>query len=487
VVQQPFLARVVPRIAELVRRVRPAVAGAGSTGLVVALSGGPDSVALLLAARAWAETAGAPLLAAHLNHRLRGAEADADEAFCRELCDRLAVSLEVERCDPRPLARQRGLGLEEAGRALRLQLLERLLDGRPELGCAATGHHRDDQAETVVMRLFRGTGLDGLRGIAPVSGRIIHPLLEVSRREIVAFLEDGGHSYRIDATNESGDAIRTRVRRELLPLARDIFGNAEAGPARLADLAAQDLQLLENLAREALAELRAVPAEPENAPDRLELPVAPLLALDPALSSRVLRLFLREHGGLDRDLARTHVRSLLDWLPGSRSGGTLDLPHGWRAVREFDRLRFLPPPAGDVLLSHRESYRILVTSHNDEAKDEADQPVPPATTAAPWRIRCPADAVHGRLRLRAWRPGDRIVLPGLDGHKKVSDLLQERRIRVSERPEVLVVEDDEGLIWVVGVAAAARTRLLPGTERTLTIAVTKRNVHDDSRKGFETS
>ncbi len=484
-VQQSFLARVVPRIADLVSRIRPA--GAGPPGLLVALSGGPDSVALLLAARTWAETTGAPLLAAHLNHRLRGAEADADEAFCRELCDQLAVSLEVERRDPRPLARQRGLGLEEAGRVLRLQLLERLLDGRPELACAATGHHRDDQAETVVMRLFRGTGLDGLRGIAPVAGRIIHPLLEVSRREIVAFLEDSGHSYRIDATNESGDAVRTRVRRELLPLARDIFGNAEGGPARLAALASQDLQLLEDLARKALTELRSILGEGEAAAGRLELPVAPLLELDPALASRVLRLFLREHAGLDRDLARTHVRSLLDWLPGSRSGGALDLPHGWRAVREFERLRFLPPPSGGVLLSHRESYRILVTSHSCEARDEAEASVLSEGTALAWRLRCPADAVHGRLRLRAWRPGDRIVLPGLDGHKKVSDLLQERRIRVSERPEVLVVEDDEGLLWVVGVAAAARTRLLPSTERTLTIAVTKRNVRDDSRKGFETS
>jgi tRNA(Ile)-lysidine synthase len=476
VVQHPFLARIVPRIADLVIRVRPTEAGAASSGLLVALSGGPDSVALLLAARAWAETAGAPLLAAHLNHRLRGEAADADEAFCRELCNRLAIPLNVERSDPRPLARQRGLGLEEAGRVLRLRLLERLLDCRPELACAATGHHRDDQAETVVMRLFRGTGLDGLRGIAPVAGRIIHPLLEVGRREIVAFLEDCGHSYRLDATNENGDATRTRVRRELLPLARDIFGNAEAGPARLAALASQDL-----------VELMTAKGKLSGASGRFELPVVPLLDLDPALGSRVLRLFLREHGGLDRDLARTHVRALLDWLPRSRSGGALDLPHGWRAVREFDHLRFLPPPAGVVPLSHRESYRILVTSHPCGARAEVTEDQAAAGAALSWRLRCPAGAVRGRLRLRAWRPGDRIVLPGLDGHKKVSDLLQEQRIGVSERPEVLVVEDDEGLLWVVGVATAARTRLLPSTERTLTIAVMRTDVRDDPGKGFKSS
>ena len=192
----PFISRLLPRLEALVRQAAPAT-NPPATGLLVALSGGPDSVALLYLARARAAATGAPLAATRLNHRLRGADADADESFCRELCARLGVPLQdVTRADPRPLARRRGLGLEEAGRVLRRRLLLRLLAARPELACAATGHHRDDQTETVIMRLFRGAGLDGMRGIRPVAGRIIHPLLAADRQEILAFLEALGQPWR---------------------------------------------------------------------------------------------------------------------------------------------------------------------------------------------------------------------------------------------------------------------------------------------------
>jgi tRNA(Ile)-lysidine synthase len=452
----------------------------------VALSGGPDSVALLLAAHRWAAATGSQIEAAHLNHQLRGADASGDEEFCRDLCVRLGLELHVRQSDPRPLARQRGLGLEEAGRRLRFQFLEKLLDTRSVLTCAATGHHRDDQTETVIMRIFRGTGLDGLQGITPVVGRIIHPLLDVSRREIIAFLEAEGQPYRLDVTNETGDATRTRVRRELLPLVQDIFGGVEDAPARLADLATADFALLDRLARQELDRLLHGADLPP-----LCLAIDPLLKLDQALARRVLRLFLSEHGGLTEDLERVHVDAVLDWLPHGRSGSGLDLPRGWQVVREFDLLRFLPPSGDRSSLPRPGTYRILVQSEraDDSVGVAVDpQPTPLATPASAtamakdgsgWYLRCPAAALHGRLRVRPWREGDRIELFGLGGHKKVSDLLRERRIGVSERPYVQVVEDEEGILWIVGLAQAERTRLLPTTTQTVTIAVV---LTDDSTK-----
>jgi tRNA(Ile)-lysidine synthase len=440
---------------------------------------------LLLLTRAWAEKNGSHLEAFHLNHRLRGQDADLDEQFCEQLCRKYEIRLHVQREDPRPLSRRRGLGLEEAGRVLRYRHLNHILDEASELDLAATGHHQDDQIETVTMRVFRGTGLDGLRGIRPRSGRLIRPLLSVTRQELVSFLTAEGQAYRLDGTNLTGEATRNRVRRELLPLARDIFGEGSGqGLAHLADLAETDLELLDRLARTAWTELAGQAADAEVPPPANDprLPVAGILALEPALVRRVMRLAIASQRGTLVDLERQHVDGLLQWLPDSRSGATWELPGGWRAVREFDRLRILPPVDDYPPLSSGQSYRILVT---DSRHDSGNGTVPPAegctgsastltSTAvrrSGWQLDCPTDVLQGNLALRPWRAGDRIDLLGLGGHKKVSDLLRERRIGVSDRPGILVVEDDAGILWVVGLARAERTRLLPSTSHKVTIAV----------------
>jgi tRNA(Ile)-lysidine synthase len=195
------------------------------------------------------------------------------------------------------------------------------------------------------------------------------------------------------------------------------------------------------------------------------LVVAPLLALERPLARRVVRLFLLERCGLRRDLERAHVEALLDWLPQSRSGSSLELPRGWRIGREFDRLRLLPPPR-DPNLTPGGSCHILVLAH----RPDRDPPLP--TGPAPiWTVTMPAAALQGEPRLRPWRDGDRLRPPGLAGHKKVSDLLRERRVPRSRRPGILVIEDDGGLLAVVGLAHDERTRLLPGCERAVTLAV----------------
>jgi len=465
----PFMEQSVQRIDELVGE----LAGPRG-GLLVALSGGPDSVALLFAAQAWAQRAGRPLAAAHLNHRLRGPDADGDEQFCRDLCRDRNIELHVERRDPRASARRRGMGLEEAGRALRRRFLHDLLDGQDEFACAATGHHLDDQTETVIMRLFRGTGLDGLRGIRPRAGRIIHPLLERTRKEIIAFLEAVDQPYRIDGTNVTADAVRSRVRRELVPLAKDIFGSGCASnPARLAKLVHTDLACLDGLTRQALR--RVVAEERDGEP--ASLLVEPLGELDRALARRVVRTFLAEQYDLHKNLELIHVDTLLDWLARSASGASQDLPGGWRAVRQFDRLRLLPRENDIPLVASVEKYRIVVQASGSTELFGT----PPGTTPGPrrlpdgWQLICPAGTLSGRVRLRNWKAGDRIEQFGLGGHKKLSDLLQQHRIDSVDRPGVLVVEDDDGILWVVGIAQAERTRILPTTGSTVTISVIRRS------------
>ena len=284
--------RIQRRIAELTRQARPDLE---RPGLLVALSGGPDSVALLLAAHRWARQSGNPLAAAHLNHQLRDDDAEGDALFCAALCAELDLPLHQHSEDVGALARRRGLGVEEAGRHARKTFLARVLADNPDLHLVAKGQHRNDQAETVIMRLFRGTGPHGLGGIRPVSGHEIHPLLDFTRAEILAFLEKSGRSWRTDASNLDGDNVRARLRRELLPLVRDIFGQGcDLTPARLAGLLQDDLEHLDRLTREALARLQA--------PDGAESPgldIPGLLDLPPSLAARVLRAWLAGPGGAD--------------------------------------------------------------------------------------------------------------------------------------------------------------------------------------------
>lgn len=458
----------------------PGESGGPGGGLLIALSGGPDSVALLLAARDWAAARGLPLGAAHLNHGLRGEAADRDERFCADLCARLDVPLHVAHEDPRPAARQRGRGLEEAARHLRGRFFERLLEEHPGYRAVATGHHRDDQTETVLMRLLRGSGPDGLRGIRPRQGRTLHPLLGVDRAGILAFLESRKQPWRLDETNRDGDNLRTRLRREVLPLLRELFGEGcDAAPARLAALLEDDLQMLEDLTAEALDRL--------TAPER-GLSVPGLLDLPEALARRVLRLWLaglrpQEH----LDLERAHVVNILAWLREGTSGSVHDLPGAGRLVREFDVLRWAESAeAGsrdDLPLRSAADCRILVAGAETPADPAAHGRLEGAGTRTKdtesrqdsWNLTCPADVLQGNLRIRNWRSGDRFQPFGLDGSRKLSDLLRELRVPANRRDDVLVVEDGAGILWIVGLARSERTRLLPTTGRTVTLVVKERN------------
>lgn len=431
-------------------------------GLLVALSGGPDSVALLDLSVRWARAEQRPVMAAHFNHHLRGEAGQADEDFCRELCQRLGVPLHVGGGDVRGLARQRGRGLEEAGRTLRLQFLE-AVRGEHDLAAVATGHHRDDQVETVLLRLFRGTGADGLRGMRPRRGRLIRPLLQHDRIAIMDHLATTGMTWREDASNLDGSNRRSRVRHELLPLARDIFGvGTDHAVTRHAQLAADDADLMARLLSDRWLEISAEAPEGLGGP---AIDVPALLAQPPVVRQRLVRLWLLMH--IPTDLALAHVREAQRWLERGQSGSTLDLPAGITMVRQFDTVgaRGAVPEAGSVA-----EWRVTV-----EPLDAVPEPVPsPTRDQHGWRLVCNPEALQGNLRLRHPRDGDRLEPFGLGGSKKLSDLVREQRIPADMRPHLLIVEDDAGPLWVVGVAQAERTRLLPSNRRAVTILVTPR-------------
>jgi tRNA(Ile)-lysidine synthase len=312
-----------PTLPEAVRRSWPDLRGPG----VAAVSGGADSVALLRILTTWAS----PLVVAHFNHRLRGVESDADEQFVRELSGTLGLRCEVAGADIADEARAAGENLEDVARRRRYDFLARVArDCGAEW--VATGHTRDDQAETVLHRLLRGAGIQGLRGIArerelAPGVHLVRPLLDVSRAEVIAYLEELKQSWREDSSNRDLAFTRNRIRHELLPLLRTFNPSANEVLARLAEQAGEVYEEQEAAARALLAEAELPPAR--------GLRVFRACMLAEAPRHRVRGLFRlvweRERWPL-RDMTFEHWKRVVAVALGEETA--TDLPGGVRARRK---------------------------------------------------------------------------------------------------------------------------------------------------------
>ena len=324
---------------------------AGST-LLVAVSGGADSTALLVALASLARESGLVIRAGHLHHGLRGAEADSDLVHVRELCERLQIPLAAARWDCTARMRRRGLRGEAGLRVLRREFLLAAAR-RTGASAIATAHTADDQLETLLMRLARGTGFTGMAGMRARRGVWIKPLLQATRADVEADLRQHGLSWCEDASNASTAYTRNRVRHGAVPALLDAAG-AAAGRAveRRAGLARGAARLAAELAdaRRVLARLavRALDRALAETPDGPAIDVAALARLAPAVRRLALARAWRLLGPAGPDapgLTARHLTSLGQYL-AARSSAELALPWGWRARVERGRMRFLAPSAG---------------------------------------------------------------------------------------------------------------------------------------------
>ena len=402
---------------------------AGDSGLVpagapllVLLSGGGDSVCLLDVAL----RLGARASALHVNYGLR-AGADEDERFVRALCERLAVPLAVERV---PLA-EAGGNLQERAREARYALAERRAEGD-----YAAAHTASDQAETLLYRLAVSPGSRALQGMAPRRGRLVRPLLDVTRAEVRDYLRARGLDWREDPSNADRRFARARVRHDVLSPLRDLSPAAERTIAETARQLREERELVESAADDALEELGGGPA----------VSLAELRRLPAALRRLVLRrLAERAAGEGARPLSRREAEEIQ--ALGGHGTKSLDLGGGLRAVAEYGTLRFtrareLPPP------------------------DPVTLPVPgrvrfggweiEATLSAPGDVAVSASALGGSARVRAWREGDRMRPVGLDGTKSLQDLFTDRKVPRALRRTLPVVEAGGRIVWVAGVALDER-------------------------------
>jgi tRNA(Ile)-lysidine synthase len=304
--------------------------------LLVAVSGGPDSVALLRAMVLLSSEYELRLTTAHLNHGLRGAEAQREEAFVRSLCAGMGIACICKTADIRILQKGRGMSLEEIGREQRYRFLDETAEtcGARKI---ATGHHRDDQAETVLINLLRGSGLEGLKGIPPVrDGRIIRPLLHVGRGEILEFLNREGLTYMMDSSNLSPLFLRNRVRHALIPELTLRYNPAIVEVlSHTAEIIRREDDYLQAVVRQILSQWGVVPGATE-----IQLPLAALLDLHEALQGRVIKCLLEAAALSGYSIGYRHIEAVLA-LAGRSSGrrASLDLPGLIRVEREGDLVR----------------------------------------------------------------------------------------------------------------------------------------------------
>ena len=511
--------------------------------IVVGLSGGADSVCLLLILQVISGKMPLSLCAVHVEHGIRGQEALEDTAFCRQLCETRGIPFREVHCDVPGMARREGLSLEEAGRKARYETFARVREawGGTKI---AVAHHREDQAETLLLHLFRGTHLAGMQGMRPRQGVIIRPLLDVSREEIEAWLCAQGVFWRTDSTNLTDDYARNRVRHRILPEARQInaaatehlaeacgaigevmdYMEAEADrlyrlcrikrpmDAQTDRIVADKFQELERTTDDEMSkqedgkqsltgvDCRTKQKEIENnqleSQEGVTLNVNILAAAPPVLARFVLKKAYTDCCGQCKDVGAVHYVALMGLLAGE-TGKQLDLPHGVRAEKNYDRLTLYTTKQQE---NRRDNRWRASTEPITEGAPEYSLPIQEAATApdaVSQTIFLPDgsqltfsledfkkgtgipiktytkwldyDTIKRSLVLRHRRPGDYLTINERGGRKKLKDYFIDEKIERRERDRMWLLADGSHILWVIGGRMSAACRVTERTEKVLKI------------------
>ncbi len=435
----------------------------------VAVSGGPDSILLLDFMKQYAREAALLLAAVHFNHKLRGAESDADERLVRKRAEALGIEFLGTEADTTHEAKSKRQNLEATARELRYRFFFSLVN-RGRLDKVVTAHTANDQAETVLLRLLRGTGTRGLGGVYPVlEGKIFRPFLNLTRDEIEREIQERELEFAVDSSNRNVRFQRNKIRMELLPRLKKEF-NPEIVSllTELSERARDDEEVLEQAARDRAHPWRAR----EGAEERI--PIRAFVQFPPAIQRRVLRqMILATHGSL-RGVTHRHVEALRHLSSGAQSGRKLLLPGLLEARRDFDWLvleRLTAPSSGaefclpvDIpgevaVPSLGVVFRFKIIGAGALGKTYNEQGM---AGLDPRKL-------PGKLVLRNWRPGDRFQPMGSRKVRKLKELMAQRKIPVGQRKGWPVLESGGEIVWARGFPPASLIAASPSSDQVILI------------------
>jgi tRNA(Ile)-lysidine synthase len=401
---------------------------------IVALSGGADSVALLLLLKEM----GYRVHAAHCNFHLRGNESNRDESFCETLCAQWGVDFHRAHFDTLAYAEGHHISVEMAARELRYRWFEQL---RQDLGAAAVcvAHHRDDSVETVLLNLVRGTGMRGLTGIQPLRGTVVRPLLCVSRQEIEYFLARRGQDYVTDSTNLESDVLRNKIRLQVLPLLQTLNPSVSESIQRTAENLSEAQQVLDALMKK---------FSDSNVLDSNELKAY-------GSSEYIVYEWLRNYG-----FNGSQIRQLMT----AETGRVFSSEAGYDVLVDRGRIVVEPAllPMKPLVVPEEGTY--LMTDGTRFTVKRCQAYVSKDCTVA----TADASKVCFPLTVRRTEPGDWMIPYGMKGRKLLSDLMTDRKMSVFEKRRQLVVADSSGvLLWAAGLRTDSRVAVTPSTREVL--------------------
>jgi tRNA(Ile)-lysidine synthase len=437
--------------------------------VVVAVSGGPDSVCLLHILHTLKEELGMGLLAAHYDHGLRPGEDASETRFVASLAESMSLPFETEKTGS--LLRRKTASLEEAARNARYRFLEKVRK-KHRAQKIALAHQLNDQAETVLMRLLRGSGPSGLGGIPPCRDQvIIRPLIEINRKEVEAYISAQNLSYVIDSSNLQASFLRNRIRLDLLPLLDKYQPRLVERLAETADILRMEDEYLEQIVG------AWVDGESETSPEgTLSVSLRSFLDLPPPLKRRAVRHLIERVKKDLRRIGSEHVRSVLAMAEGEKPQSSLDLPGNLCVQRTYERLIFksgsTKKPAPFEYLIPKQGVFPLKKIGRILSLEEITVTGPQRPKSTRWTAHVDAEKVRYPLRVRNFRPGDRFVPLGMKGHKKIKDFFVDRKVPTAERHTTPIVFSEDTPVWICGCRMDDRFKVTPETKSVLKMTLT---------------
>jgi len=434
--------------------------------ILIGISGGADSVCLLFVLLKLQRELELKLAAVHIHHGLRQEEADRDAAFVKQLCQEQNIPLYTHHCRVRERAEREKLSLEEAGRLSRYEIFE---EEARRLGCQriAVAHHADDQAETMLFHLFRGSGIKGLSGMAPVRGRIIRPLLCVEREDIIDWLRERNISWCMDSTNNGQDYTRNRIRHSILPCAKE---QVNVRVVNHMAQAAEELAEVDSFLEEEVKKAFRLYVREEDA--GCFVFEEAFVHLHPLLAGRMLRRCLAENGGL-KDVDRLHIRMLLE-LMEKQTGSRLHLPGGRMARRDYKGLHIFMEKDIEPIQEKVKGVCPKVPGECSAGTytwvfsliDKEKEQIIPEKTYTKW---FDYDKIEKYLEIRGRMPGDYLEINREHGRKKLKAYLIDEKVPAREREELLLLADGHHILWIPGMRISEAYKVTKETRRMLKV------------------
>jgi len=445
--------------------------------LVVGVSGGVDSMVLLHLLNSFRPVFNLFLVVAYVNHRLRPVESEREASFVEKESERLGLAFECGAFDVRGFQKSGGFSLQEAARRIRFQFFNHLLQ-KYQARKIALGHNADDQAETILLRLLRGAGLKGLKGMLPIrEGRVIRPLLEVWRAEIESFAKENGILFLTDSSNFKRDYLRNRIRLDLIPLIEEQYQpKIKEILHRASTILRMEDDYLEQEAESSFQ--RIVKKEGES----FTFQFSEYQSLHQALRWRVLQKLLESSvpGRGPDGKEWSDVNLLYERLGQRPASFFFELPHGLCLEKRYDRVtlrkgerEFIPPFEIELNVPGKTYIEEIGREVRIEER-EKEQPMnysegPPDIAFLDYqKLRLP-------LKMRNFRPGDRFQPLGMKGTKKLKEYFIDHKIPKFERPGIPLLISGDKIAWAVGHRIDERFKITPETKRVLRVEVLQKN------------